>query len=154
MGIDRSEPQLRRARAGAEALGLDNCRFQLADVQTLEWPDASVDTVIATRLLLVLDDPRRTLAEIHRVLRPGGRCVVAEPCSPVRAAVPLLAMWQLARLTALRDRHHTSYIEPRRAAVLSAEAFTSVVRSAPWRQCDVWQEERYRYALCEKAAPP
>ncbi len=39
---------------------------------------------------MVLDDPERALAEILRVLRPGGRCFIAEP--GLRTTLPTVAM--------------------------------------------------------------
>ena len=40
--------------------------------ERLPFPDASVDVVIATLVLCTVGDPDAVLAEVHRVLRPGG----------------------------------------------------------------------------------
>lgn len=42
-------------------------------------PDSCYDTVICTELLEHVEDPRHVAAEIHRVLRPGGRLVLSVP---------------------------------------------------------------------------
>jgi SAM-dependent methyltransferase len=49
------------------------------DVQHVELADGSVDRARTDRVLQHVDDPARTVAEIGRVLRRGGRVVFAEP---------------------------------------------------------------------------
>jgi SAM-dependent methyltransferase len=46
--------------------------------ETLALPDASVDLVCASLVLCTVPDPRRVVAEVRRVLRPGGRFVTIE----------------------------------------------------------------------------
>jgi len=70
VGVDLSEPMLRRAQ---ERLG---ARVALADVQRLPLADACVDDAYACWVLHLVSDVAATLAEIRRVLRPGGRLVV------------------------------------------------------------------------------
>ena len=41
--------------------------------EALPLPDASADAVLSTLVLCSVDDVAQTLAEVHRVLRPGGR---------------------------------------------------------------------------------
>jgi ubiquinone/menaquinone biosynthesis C-methylase UbiE len=48
------------------------------DVHALDYPDASFDTVTASLVFCSVTDPQRALAEIHRVLRPGGRFLFHE----------------------------------------------------------------------------
>ena len=59
--------------------GLANCRFEQGDALALDWPDASVDAVVASRLFTVVDGAAARWPRCHRVLRPGGRCFLAEP---------------------------------------------------------------------------
>jgi ubiquinone/menaquinone biosynthesis C-methylase UbiE len=58
---------------------------------TLPFDDASVDTVVSTLVLCTVSNPDRVLAEIMRVLRPGGSLLFAEH---VRSASPRRARWQ------------------------------------------------------------
>jgi ubiquinone/menaquinone biosynthesis C-methylase UbiE len=60
-----------RARQRAASLGLP-VTLVAAPAETLPYPDASFDVVIATLVLCTVDDPVRSLAEVRRVLRPGG----------------------------------------------------------------------------------
>jgi ubiquinone/menaquinone biosynthesis C-methylase UbiE len=49
-----------------------------ASVESLPYPDESFDAAVVTFVLCSVDDPGRALAEIHRVLRPGGKLVFLE----------------------------------------------------------------------------
>ncbi len=49
-----------------------------AKAESLLEPDASQDVVIATLTLCSVDDPATVIAEVHRVLRPGGRFLFVE----------------------------------------------------------------------------
>jgi SAM-dependent methyltransferase len=89
----------------------------LAPAESLPFDDASFDTVVSTLVLCSVADVARTLAEVRRVLRPGGRFLF---CEHVRAADERLAAWQ-DRLDrpwrALNGGCH-----PNRATVASIEA--------------------------------
>ncbi len=148
-GIDRSGRQLRRARSLAAVHRLRNCAFEEGDALDLDHPGGSVDAVVVSRLLLVLSDREGVLAEIHRVLKPGGRCFIAEPRSALRAAAPLGALHLIARLDALRN-HPRGYREPGRIAVLDTGDFKALIGSQPWSGVRHWQDTWYQYAVCEK----
>jgi ubiquinone/menaquinone biosynthesis C-methylase UbiE len=62
-----------------------------APAEALPFPDDSFDTVALTLVLCSVDDPARALAEVHRVLKPGGRFLFLEH---VRATDGRLARWQ------------------------------------------------------------
>ena len=58
-------------------LGLDHvAELRQMDARSLEFPDASFDTVAAMHVLSVVPEPERVMAEIARVLRPGGQVVI------------------------------------------------------------------------------
>jgi ubiquinone/menaquinone biosynthesis C-methylase UbiE len=86
------------------------------------------------------------IAEIYRVLKPRGRCFIAEPRYVFRASIPLFAMWMLARVT----HSANGYREPCKAKIFSADAFKKLFVTQPWQQAQTWQEGRNQYALCEK----
>ena len=154
VGVDRSERQLRRARHLAATDSLSNCVFERGDARALPMPDASFDALVISRLFIVLPERDRVLAEMHRVLKPGGRCFIAEPRSALRAAVPLRAMWLLAGLSAPFSfgERLGSYLEPGKVSVMSAGDFEDVVESQPWSYTRRWQDTWYQYAVCEKDA--
>jgi arsenite methyltransferase len=147
IGVDRSDRQLDYARHRAQTLRLRNCRFERVNVLDIPCVDSHFDVLLASRLFTVVDQRERAIEEMHRVLRPGGRCFIAEPRHAFRASVPLIAMWMLARAT----HFHNGYREPHKAVVLRPEDFARVFATQPWKRCHCWRDERYQYALCEKA---
>jgi ubiquinone/menaquinone biosynthesis C-methylase UbiE len=60
---------LRRAELRAREHGIE---LRAAPAERLPFPDGSFDSVVATGVFCSVDDPARALAEVHRVLRPGG----------------------------------------------------------------------------------
>jgi arsenite methyltransferase len=146
LGVDRSPSQLSWAREKRNVLGLNNCRFQSDNVLELSHPDTSFDVLIASRLFTVLPNRRRAVAEMYRVLRPGGRCFIAEPRWAFWASIPLFTMWLLAGLTHFKN----GYREPSRARVLSIREMNRLFATQPWRKIETWRDGRYQYALCEK----
>jgi ubiquinone/menaquinone biosynthesis C-methylase UbiE len=62
-----------------------------APAERLPFEDASFDTAVATLVFCTIPDPAAALAEVARVLKPGGRLLFLEH---VRAEDPKLARWQ------------------------------------------------------------
>jgi ubiquinone/menaquinone biosynthesis C-methylase UbiE len=96
-GVEFSPAMLDLARRRAEELGR-RVDLRLGDAQALDLPDASFDTVVCTLSLCAIPDEERAVAEMRRVLRPGGRLllldhVVGQP-RWVRAV-----QWLLERVT-------------------------------------------------------
>jgi ubiquinone/menaquinone biosynthesis C-methylase UbiE len=65
------------AAARAAALGLGNVRALTLDLDDLAQPDQAYDVALCREGLMFALDPARAVAEIRRVLRPGGRVAVA-----------------------------------------------------------------------------
>jgi ubiquinone/menaquinone biosynthesis C-methylase UbiE len=76
-GIDFSPQMLQVAQDRARALGR-TVELRLGDAQALDLPDASFDTVVCTLSLCAIPDERRAIAEMKRVLRPGGRLLLLD----------------------------------------------------------------------------
>jgi ubiquinone/menaquinone biosynthesis C-methylase UbiE len=94
-GVDFSPEMLAKARRHAADLGM-SVDLREGDAQALDFPDASFDTVVCTFSLCAIPDEQRALAEMHRVLRPGGRLLladhVASSARPARAIQRLLEL--------------------------------------------------------------
>ncbi len=77
IGVDLSGQMIEAASQQAQQSGLENLRFARMDAESLELADASVAVVLCALGLMYVPDPARALAEMRRVLRPGGRIVIA-----------------------------------------------------------------------------
>ncbi len=84
------EPMARRLREKAARSALP-VRVVEAPAERLPFDDDSFDTAVCTFVLCTVGDPPGALAELRRVLRPGGRLLFLEH---VRARDPALARWQ------------------------------------------------------------
>jgi ubiquinone/menaquinone biosynthesis C-methylase UbiE len=78
VGVDVSCAMIDESRKRASGSGLP-VEFVLGNAYSLEFPDESFDRARADRLFVHLPEPERALAEMVRVLRPGGRVVVSDP---------------------------------------------------------------------------
>lgn len=76
-GIDLSPQMLSVARQRAAQLGVD-VSLREADAQALPFDDGSFDTVVCTLALCGIPDDRAAIAEMKRVLRPGGRLLLLD----------------------------------------------------------------------------
>ncbi len=69
---------LELARRNAEEAGVENVEFRKGYIEDLPLDDASVDVVISNCVVNLSVDKARVLAEIARVLRPGGRVGISD----------------------------------------------------------------------------
>ncbi|KUI21479.1 SAM-dependent methyltransferase [Mycobacterium sp. GA-1285] len=76
LGIDVSRPMLARA---VSAQAGPNVGFLRADAQRLPFRDAAFDVVTSLAVLQLIPEPSSAVAEMHRVLRPGGRIAIMVP---------------------------------------------------------------------------
>lgn len=98
--IDISPRMLARARDAFRLGGLD-ARLRLADLRALPYPDRAFDLVMAAHVVEHVADPPQALAEMTRVLAPGGRLVV---CLTRRSFAGMLVQlrWRTHRVSATR----------------------------------------------------
>jgi SAM-dependent methyltransferase len=72
VGLDPSPVRARVCAENAARLGIENTRFLVGDADRLPFGDASLDAVVAASSLEEATDPDAVIAELARVLRPGG----------------------------------------------------------------------------------
>jgi SAM-dependent methyltransferase len=81
-GVDMLESMLSKSQAGAAEvaanLGYANLEFKSGYLEALPLEPESIDLVLSNCVINLSVHKRRTFAEIHRVLRPGGRLVIAD----------------------------------------------------------------------------
>lgn len=93
--VDFAPEMLKIAQAKARSAGIDGIRFVCADALHTHLVPASADAVTMAFGLRNVEDPMAAIAEIGRILRPGGRMAILElsqPSSLLRA--PYLAYFQ------------------------------------------------------------
>jgi ubiquinone/menaquinone biosynthesis C-methylase UbiE len=126
VGLDLSASMLRRARARARALGLA-LPLVRADALRLPVRDGSFDGVTGHSFLYLLDDPALALAEVRRVLRPGGGVAFLEPragAGDVRRALASGARHAIAMaLWRGMSRLHRRFDEQSLPALLASAGF-------------------------------
>jgi ubiquinone/menaquinone biosynthesis C-methylase UbiE len=101
-GIDHSIDMLARAKARAHRMNLDSkVVLEVGDAEHLRFPDQSFDAVAIQGVLHHLSDVMPALRQAIRVLKPGGRIFISEPCLETtwigRAAHKLLHPFAIIR---------------------------------------------------------
>ena len=77
-GVDATPEMIARARANLALAGLNNVSFEVAAAEALPFPDREFDVVISNGVINLTIDKEQALREVHRVLKRGGRLMVAD----------------------------------------------------------------------------
>ena len=85
IGVDMTPAMIDKASVAAAAAGISNVEFREGYLEALPVDDSWADLVISNGVLNLVPDKPAALAEMHRVLRPGGRLQLADivPGHPV-----------------------------------------------------------------------
>ena len=124
---------VRRLRRSAK--GRRGARVVQARAEAMPLPDRSMDAAICCVTLCSVDDQDRALAEIHRVLRPGGRLVVFEHVAApkgtwLRAGQQLVAPFSRATDRGCHPARDTEAALDRSA--LRIEQLVRIDAAGPW----------------------
>jgi ubiquinone/menaquinone biosynthesis C-methylase UbiE len=118
VAFDLTPEMLKKAAQRAAAAGLGNVSFREGNASELPFANAAFDAAVTRLSVHHFDRPERVVSEIFRVLRPGGRFVVADVIS---SEVPLESELHNA-IEILRDPSHTR--------MLPGTELTSLVKGA------------------------
>jgi arsenite methyltransferase len=78
IGIDITPEMVEKAKASLNQMRLSNVSFCQASAEQLEYPPESFDVAISNGTLNLVVNKEKALAEIFKVLKPGGRLIVAD----------------------------------------------------------------------------
>jgi len=132
-GIDFSPTMVELARERARELGME-VDLREGDAQDLPFPDESFDTVVCTLSLCNIPDDRKAVAEMKRVLRPGGRLLLLDH---IRAASGVIRGVQRA-LEVVWVRLEGEHLLRRPLEHVQAEGFR------------IEEQERYKLDIVER----
>lgn len=79
VAVDYSSVAVEKGRAYAQSAGLSNITWQTGDIQAIDHPDGSFDTVISCETVEHVPDPFKAVSELARIVAPGGRLFLTTP---------------------------------------------------------------------------
>ena len=108
---DLSTRMIEIAKDKAIVAGIENVTFEASSIDALDVPDASVDVVMAHSVLHLLEDKEQVIADVHKMLKPGGVFVSSTACIgdmmlPLRLIIPvgrLLRLFPLVKVFSVAD---------------------------------------------------
>ncbi len=153
VGIDVQPSQVEKARALAVQRGVTNVRFEASNVYELPFPDGSFDAAFANSVLEHLREPVRALAELRRVLRPGGIAEVRDVDNGGFLIAPDTPLLQQYRSLLERVRQHNGanfYIGRHHRRLLLEAGFVRAEASASIESEGSLEETRH-FAVFRKA---
>ena len=128
VGTDLTPRMLEEAERLRAMRGIDNVTFRVADVHELPFASESFQLVTARRAPHHFSDIRRALAEMRRVLAPGGRLVIDDRSVPEDDEVDAL----LNHLDRLHDPSHIRQYRPAQWCTLLGEVGFRVESVEPY----------------------
>jgi arsenite methyltransferase len=96
VGVDMTEEMLNKSRALADDMGLNNIEFRDGLLEELPVEDVWADVAISNGVINLCSDKKKAMAEIYRILKPGGYLQFADIANskPVpQAAVENIDLW-------------------------------------------------------------
>lgn len=119
-GVDLTDEMLSLAWRNAAEAGVENVTFLRGEMESLPFPDETVDVVISNCAINLAADKPRVLSEMKRVLRPGGRIGISDVVvegglpqdSPITEAIRTDPVaWGACLGGALSDTEYTGLLE-------------------------------------------
>jgi arsenite methyltransferase len=96
VGIDITPEMVERAKANLNQMKLPNVSFYQASAEQLDFPPEGFDVAISNGVLNLVVNKERALAKIYKVLKPGGRLMLADQVlagDPPQSIKGMVASW-------------------------------------------------------------
>lgn len=78
IGIDFTPAMIKKARINADKLGFNNVEFREGDIDDMPVSDNTADVIVSNCVLNLVPDKPKVIAEIFRVLKPGGHFSISD----------------------------------------------------------------------------
>ncbi len=78
LGIDFTEPMIKKARVNADKLGFNNVEFRYGDIEDMPVSDGVADVIVSNCVLNLVPNKPKVISEIFRVLKPGGHFSISD----------------------------------------------------------------------------
>jgi SAM-dependent methyltransferase len=118
-GVDLTPAMLEQAKRGAADEGIESASFSVGDATALEFADGSFDGGVTRLSLHHIPVPGRAIAELARVVRPGGAVLVGDLVADEADGEG--ALWR-EEIERLRDPSHWVCRTPEQLRTMGAEA--------------------------------
>lgn len=143
IGIDISDKMLEGGRKKIETKGLSTViELQNGDSETINFPDATFDAVTVAFGVRNFENLEKGLAEIYRVLKPGGRLVVLEFSKPWLPGFSAICKWYIGKLSpaiagTISNKQAYQYLNNSIQAFPEGKAFQAVMTKTGFKdtQC-------------------
>ena len=160
MGIDLSEGMLSIGRKKLKSKGLDQTiELRKADSENLPFETGSFDAAIVAFGVRNFESLEKGLAEIHRVLKPGGVFIVLEFSQPRKAPFRQLYFFYFNRILPLlgrmvsKDNRAYTYLPESVKEFPDGTAFISILEKTGYEKCK-WLPQTFGIASIYEAQKP